>query len=217
MKPLRHHTNEITSGILHLVGAVAGVTILVLLIIFSSLHGTAWHIVGFTVYGVFLSLLYLASTLYHLMPQRKTRVKEILQRIDHAAVYFLIAGTYTPVCFLVLEGALRWFVFGVLWTLAIVGATLKLTKVKTAQVVPVLLYLIMGWFIIFFFEALRENMSTTALALLISGGISYTAGVIFFVLESKVRQIKYFSMHELFHVFVLGGSTLHTIMMFLLL
>jgi hemolysin III len=217
MKPLRHHTNEITSGILHLIGAVSGVTMLVLLIIFSSLHGTVWHIVGFTIYGVFLSLLYLASTLYHLTSQRKVRAKEILQRIDHASVYFLIAGTYTPVCFLVLKGGTGWTVFGILWTLAIFGAVLKLAKVKTPPSVPVLLYLTMGWLIIFFFEVLKENMSTSALVLLVAGGISYTIGVVFFVLESKVRQIKYFSMHELFHVFVLGGSTLHTIMMFLLL
>jgi hemolysin III len=217
MNPLRHHTNEITSGILHLIGAVCGITILVLLIIFSSLYGTVWHIVGFTIYGVFLSILYLASTLYHLMPQRKERAKEFLQRIDHASVYLLIAGTYTPICFLVLKGGTGWAVFGILWTLTIFGAILKLAKVKTNPSVSVLLYLTMGWLIIFFLPLLKENMSAAALILLIAGGISYTVGVVFFVLESKIRRIKYFSMHELFHVFVLGGSTLHTIMMFLLL
>ena len=131
MEPLRHHTNETTSGILHLIGSVCSVTILILLIIFSFLYGNAWHIVGFTVFGIFLSTLYLASSVYHLTPQKHGRTKEILQRIDHASVYFLIAGTYTPVCFLMLKGSIGWSVFAVLWSLTIFGAVLKLVIMGT--------------------------------------------------------------------------------------
>ncbi len=215
--PLRHTSNEITSGVLHLLGAISGVALLVVLVVFAALHGNVWHVTSFTIYGACMILLYLASTIYHLVPHTKERAKTILQRIDHAIVYVFIAATYTPVCFLVLDGLSRWVVFGVLWGLTCLGATLKLTGTKTHYAVPLFLYLSMGWFIIFFLPTLLTVMSTTALTLLILGGVSYTLGVIFFVLESKLTPRKYFWMHELFHVFVLGGTTLHTVMMFLLL
>lgn len=215
--PLRHSSNEITSGILHLIGAVAGVALLVLLVVFAALYGTAWHVTSFTIYGVFMILLYLMSTIYHMLPYTKERAKDVLQRIDHAMVYFFIAATYTPVCFIVLTGVKGWAVFGILWSLAIIGAVLKLIRAKTPVYVPVFLYLSMGWLIIFFLPTLLQSMSMTALYLLIAGGISYTIGVVFFVLEEKLVPRKYFWMHEIFHIFVLGGSTLHTIMMFLLL
>ncbi len=215
--PLRHTSNEIVSGVLHLLGAISGVALIVVLVVFAALHGNVWHVTSFTVYGACMILLYLASTIYHLVPHTKERAKTILQRIDHAIVYVFIAATYTPVCFLVLDGSSRWIVFGILWGLACLGAALKLTGTKTHYAVPLFLYLSMGWFIIFFLPTLLTVMSTTALTLLILGGVSYTLGVIFFVLESKLPPRKYFWMHELFHVFVLGGTTLHTIMMFLLL
>lgn len=215
--PLRHTSNEITSGVLHLLGAISGVALLVVLVVFAALHGNVWHVTSFTIYGACMILLYLASTIYHLVPHTKERAKTILQRIDHAIVYVFITATYTPVCFLVLDGLSRWVVFGVLWGLACLGATLKLTGTKTHYAVPLFLYLTMGWLIIFFLPTLLTVMSTGALTLLILGGVSYTLGVIFFVLESKLTPRKYFWMHELFHVFVLGGTTLHTVMMFLLL
>ncbi len=215
--PLRHPSNEITSGILHLIGAVFGITILILLVIFASLYGTAWHVVSFTVYGVFMTLLYLASTIYHLFPHTKVKGKDVLQRIDHVMAYLLIAATYTPVCFLVLQGALGWWVFGILWSLAVIGLLLKVCGIKVHFSVPLFLYLVMGWFIIFFWSMLTKSMSGITLTLLVSGGISYTIGVIFFVLESKLPPKRYFWMHEIFHVFVLGGSILHSIMMFFLL
>jgi hemolysin III len=215
--PLRHTSNEIVSGVLHLLGAISGVALIVVLVVFAALHGNVWHVTSFTVYGACMILLYLASTIYHLVPHTKERAKTILQRIDHAIVYVFIAATYTPVCFLVLDGSSRWIVFGILWGLACLGAALKLTGTKTHYAVPLFLYLSMGWFIIFFLPTLLTVMSTTALTLLILGGVSYTLGVIFFVLESKLTPRKYFWMHELFHVFVLGGTTLHTVMMFLLL
>ncbi len=215
--PLRHSSNEITSGVLHLIGAVASVVLLVVLIIFAAIFGTVWHVIGFAVYGTFMTFLYLISTIYHLIPHTKERAKDIFQRIDHATVYFFIAATYTPVCFLVLTGKEGWVVFGILWGLACVGAILKLLRIKTHFGVPLFLYLVMGWIIILFLPTLLEVMSVAAITLLIIGGVAYTLGVIFFVLESKLLPRKYFWMHEIFHVFVLTGSTLHTIMMFLLI
>ncbi len=215
--PLRHSSNEITSGILHLVGAVGAIVILVLLVIFSAIYGSLWHVVGFTIYGSFMITLYLISTIYHLIPHRKERTKEILQRIDHACVYLFIAATYTPVCLIVLPQLIGLYVLGLLWVLAAIGVYIKLARIKTHYSVPLFLYLVMGWMIILFLPTLREKMSTPTLSLLITGGIAYTLGVVFFVLESKLPQRKYFWMHEIFHVFVLLGSILHTIMMFFLL
>lgn len=215
--PLRHSTNEITSGILHLIGAVSAVAILVLLVVFSSLWGTPWHIIGYSIYGVGMVLLYLGSTIYHLMPHRKEVAKDILQRIDHALVYIFIAATYTPVCFIVLQDSKRWITFGVVWSIAVLGAWMKLRKVAMPAFVPVALYVIMGWFIAIYMNTLIATMTPVTLWLLITGGIAYTLGVVFFALESKVKPRKYFWMHEIFHIFVLVGSTLHTIMMFMLL
>lgn len=215
--PLRHSSNEITSGVLHLIGAVLALALLVLLIVFSSLRGTAWHIVGYTIYGVFMVLLYLGSTIYHLMPHRKEVAKDILQRIDHALVYIFIAATYTPVCFVVLGGKERWITFGVVWSIAAVGSWMKLARLKTHPFFPVILYVIMGWFIAIFMPTLLKVMTPTTFWLLVTGGVAYTVGVIFFALESKLPPRKYFWMHEIFHIFVLIGTTLHTIMMFYLL
>jgi hemolysin III len=217
MKEPRHYSNEVTSGILHLIGAVCALALLVVMIVFASLHGTAWHVVGFTVYGVFMVLLYLASTLYHLMPHRKVVTKEVLKRIDHAMVYLFIASTYTPVCFIVLFGWERWFVFFLLWSLAILGAVVKLTNIRMPGAVPVILYLTMGWVIVFFWSSLVENMEPIARMYLIAGGISYTVGVLFFALEDVLVPRKYFWMHEVFHIFVLLGTGAHSVVMFYLL
>lgn len=215
--PLRHSSNEVTSGILHLIGAVLALAVFIVLVVLSALHGTIVHVIGFAVYGIGMVFLYLMSTLYHLMPHRKERAKDILQRIDHASVYLFIAATYTPVCFLVLLPPSNTIVLSILWVLACVGVFLKLAKVQVHYAIPLCMYLVMGWIIILFLPRLLEVMSTSALTLLIAGGISYTVGVIFFVMESKVKPKKYFWMHEIFHIFVLAGSILHTIMMFLLL
>ncbi|MDQ5962196.1 MAG: hemolysin [Patescibacteria group bacterium] len=217
MKEPRHYSNEVTSGVLHLIGAVSALALLVIMIVFASLYGTAWHVVSFTIYGVFMMLLYLASTLYHLVPHRKVVTKDILQRIDHAMVYLFIAATYTPVAFIVLFGWERWFVFFLLWTLAILGAVVKLVKIKLHGVVPVVLYVTMGWIIVFFWSSLIENMESMARIFLVLGGVSYTIGVIFFALEAIFIPRKYFWMHEIFHIFVLLGTVSHTVVMFYLL
>lgn len=217
MQQPRHYSNEVTSGILHLVGAVSALALLVVLIVFASLYGTAWHVVGFTVYGAFMMLLYLASTLYHLMPHSKPVAKDVLQRIDHAMVYLFIAATYTPVAFIALSGWERWLVFSLVWSLAILGATVKFVKLRMHGAVPVILYVTMGWLIIFFFKDLVANMEPVALSLLVAGGVVYTIGIVFFALESVLAPKKYFWMHEIFHIFVLAGSALHTVVMFYLL
>lgn len=213
----RDRTNDITSGVLHLVGVTIAIAVLVVLLVFGAKRGEAWHVVGYSIYGAGLILLYLASASYHLVPSSMERLKIILLRLDHAMIYILIAATYTPITFLALFGGWRWSIFGIIWGFAFVGVAIKLLAYRLNPIASVALYIIMGWLIVIAFSPLLKSINTATLWLLLSGGLSYTIGVVFFALERIVPKRKYFSMHEIFHVFVLGGSTLHTIAMFFLL
>lgn len=213
----RHRSNDLTSGALHLFGALLSVAVLVVLLVLGAQRGETWQIVGYSIYGAGLILLYLASASYHLVPSSRAELKAVLKRFDHAAIYTLIAATYTPITFIALEGGWRWSLFGIIWGLALIGAAIKLFQLRVHPSVHTALYLIMGWLIAIAFSTLMEQLDTRELWLLISGGFSYTVGVVFFALERFTAPKKYFWMHELFHVVVLGGSTLHTIVMFFLL
>ncbi len=212
-----HRTNDITSGVLHFIGVGLAIGVLVVLIVVGARYGGPWHVVGYSLYGSGLILLYLASTSYHLVPHRFARIKLVLQRLDHAMIYVLIAATYTPITFVSLHGGWRWSLFGVIWGLAVFGCVVKLSGWRLHPVASSLLYIAMGWLIIIAFSPLRVEMSTGELWLLIAGGLSYTVGVLFFMLDRVLRRRKYFWMHEIFHLFVLGGSALHTVLMFYML
>lgn len=214
--PLRDRSNDIVSGLLHLAGTVGALTVLILLLIqASSLDG--WHITGYALFGSGMILLYLGSTSYHLTPSTWPRIKAFTQRLDHALIAILIAATYTPVLFIALDGGWRWSLFGVIWGLALLSATIKLANWSLPPVLSTLLYLVMGWLILIALSPLQKNLTPLMLILLASGGIAYTLGVLFFILEDHFPPKRYFWMHEIFHVFVLLGSTLHSIVMFLLL
>ena len=213
----RHRSNDIVSGILHLIGTALSIAVLVVLIILGAKLDGAWHVVGYSLYGSGLILLYFSSALYHLVPKSMPRFKQIAQRFDHGMIYILIAATYTPVTFIVLSGGWRWSLFGVIWGLAIIGIAIKLFGPRVSPLITTSIYVMMGWLIAIVLPLLIQNMTSTALWLLVIGGVSYTLGVVFFILEHKLPQRRYFWMHELFHVFVLGGSTLHTVVMFLIL
>ncbi|MEK7176778.1 MAG: hemolysin III family protein [Patescibacteria group bacterium] len=216
-KPLRYPSNELTSGLLHLVGALFAIVVLVVLIVLGARYGNSWHVVGYSLYGAGLILLYVASASYHLIPSKFERAKGIARHLDHAMIFVLIAATYTPVTFLALEGAWRWSIFGTIWGLAILGVAIKLFRIPFHPALSTALYLFLGWLIVLAIAPLRASLSPAELALLFFGGLSYTLGVVFFALDKVLAPRKHFWMHEIFHVFVLGGSTLHTILMFLLL
>ncbi|MGB3921870.1 MAG: hemolysin III family protein [Minisyncoccia bacterium] len=214
---LHDRTNDVTSGILHLAGAGLAVAVMVVLVVSGVRYGSPWHVVGYSLYGAGLILLYVASATYHLVPHHFVRAKEVLQRLDHAMIFILIAATYTPITFIALSGAWRWSIFGIIWLLALIGALLKMFSVPIPRALSPVLYIAMGWFIFVAFAPLRETLTTATMWLLLAGGISYTLGVIFFALDKMLPRKPYFWMHEIFHVFVLGGSALHTIAMFLIL
>ncbi len=216
MEPLHYRSNDIVSGLLHLIGAACAIAILVVLIVLSV---DTYHVVGYTLYGSGLILLYTASTVYHLLPPAFTKAKSILRRVDHAMIYVLIAATYTPISFLALSGGWKWSIFGVIWGLALFGILAKfvMKQSKMAAYASTALYVVMGWLIVIAIVPLIQGTSTATFVCLVCGGVAYTVGAVFFAIDSVIPKRQYFWMHEIFHLFVLAGSALHTIAMFLLL
>jgi len=192
---------EIANTIIHGIGILISVAALVLMVVFSALKGTAWHVVGSTVFGIALIIMYTFSTLYHGITNRKA--KDILEILDHSAIYFLIAGTYTPFTLVTLKGPLGWALFGIIWGLTIVGVFFKMFFVKKFMFISTLIYIGMGWLVVIGWNQLVENLPYWGLFWLVLGGILYTAGTIFYVW----RSMKYH--HALWHVFVLAGSISH--------
>lgn len=199
---------EIFSSIVHGIGALLAIAALVLLIVFTVKHdGTAIDVVGVTIYGGTLILLYTMSTLYHSISNKKA--KRILQIFDHCSIYFLIAGTFTPLTFTVLRntGKTTWLVFGFVWLMAILGTILYSVFPRKFKVLNVSSYALMGWSALFLIPALLKELSAinciASIYWLIIGGITYTVGIIFY----SLKKVKYF--HSIFHIFVLGGSICH--------
>lgn len=191
---------EIANSVTHGMGAVlsaAGVAVLVTL---AARRGTAWHVVGCSVFGASLVLLYLASTLYHAIPA--PRARRVLRALDHAGILFLIAGTYTPFTLVTLRGPWGWTLFGIVWGLALLGVALELLAPRR-RVIAVALYLLMGWTVVVAFRPLLAGLAANGVRLLLLGGVAYTLGVVFYAW----RRLPYH--HALWHGFVLLGSAAH--------
>lgn len=192
---------EIANAISHGIGALLSIAALVLLIVFSSIHGSAWHVVSFTIYGSTMVLLYLASTLVHSLPQGKA--KYVFEIFDHSSIYLFIAGTYTPFMLVVVKGPLGWMLFGIVWGIAIGGIIFKSFFVQKYLMTSTILYVVMGWLIVFAWPSLTAAMDPKGILLLVLGGVLYTVGAIFYVW----RGFKYH--HFIWHLFVIAGSVLH--------
>lgn len=187
----------------HAFGLVLSIAALPLLIVRASIHGNAWHVVSFSIFGASLIILYAASTLYH--SAKSPDLRKRLNIFDHAAIYVLIAGTYTPFTIVTLNGTVGWVIFGVSWGLAIVGIILKLFYIGRYNTLSTIMYVLMGWVIVFAIKPLIHNFSHEGLTWLLAGGVAYTIGAIMYSL-SKIK----FN-HAIFHVFVLIGSICHFI------
>lgn len=199
---------EIFSSIVHGIGTLLAISALVLLIIFTAIHnGTALDIVGVIIYGFSLILLYTMSTLYHSISNEKA--KKVLQVFDHCSIYFLIAGTFTPLTFTILRntGKTTWIVFIFVWLMAILGTILYAVFPRRFKVLNVTSYALMGWSALFLVPALVTKLTVincmASVYLLVIGGIAYTLGIIFYAF----KKVKYF--HSIFHIFVLAGSICH--------
>lgn len=202
--------NEPLSALTHLIGAVLSIVGLVLLIVSAAQVGTALHIVTFTIFGVTMFLLYLMSALYHsVCRDRFPKARRALQVLDHTAVYMLIAGTYTPVTLIVLPPGWGWSLFGLTWAIALLGAVIKIGQIQIPTWGSVALYLAMGWLVVIAGVPLVSALPSGGFFWLVVGGLCYTVGAVFYVLDTRVPRTRWFGMHEIFHVFVMLGSFAH--------
>ncbi len=186
--------------ITHLVGSLAALTGLIVLIVTASRQGDVLPIVSVTIYGTTLTLLYITSTLYHGL---QGKAKNVFQKLDHYAIYLLIAGTYTPFALISLEKTLGWVIFGVVWGLAVFGIILELTLKRSNRLIPLIIYLTMGWIIIVAIKPFIQALGMAGFGWLLLGGLAYTFGVIFYVYDERFQHF-----HGIWHLFVLAGSTI---------
>jgi hemolysin III len=192
---------EIANAITHGLGVVGSIVALVLLVLFARTYGTLTHVVSVSIYGTTLILLYTASTLYHSLSN--TKACRIFKIIDHAAIYLLIAGTYTPFMLVTLRGPWGWWLFGIVWGLALLGVSLEAFWVYRPKWLSGVVYLAMGWLVVVAIKPLVAALPPLGWQLLLAGGLAYTFGVIFYVL----KKVPY--MHAVWHLWVLAGSACH--------
>jgi len=209
---MRNHSNELTSALTHLVGAILAVAGLVVLIILANLHGTAWHVVTFSIFGVSLILLYGASATYHFVPSYH-KTKNLFRKLDHSMIFVLIAGTYTPITLISLRGGWGWSMFGIVWGIAVIGILLKMKSVKLIGWQLAVLYLLMGWIALVAIVPLLRSVPLYGIMWLFAGGLFYTIGTIFFGLRDKALHFPWLRAHDIFHIFVMAGSFSHFWMM----
>ena len=189
----------------HVIGALLGVAALILLIAFDS-QKTNWSLFSVTIYGISIIVLFTASTLYHAVKGEKR--KHYFRIIDHIGIYLLIAGTYTPVLLITLYNSLGWTLFWVVWGIAAFGVILKLFFTGRFEVFSTLLYLVMGWLIVFDFPNLSDAIGSDGILFLFGGGLSYTVGIAFYAIQKIPFN------HVIWHLFVLAGAIFHFFMIF---
>jgi len=192
---------EIAHAITHGIGLLLSIAALVILVVFASLRGDAWHVVSASIFGTTLILLYAASTAYHALPS--SRAKGVMRLVDHAAIYLLIAGTYTPFMLVNLRGGWGWSLFGVVWGLAALGVVFETVAKQRFRILSLVLYVGLGWLAAIAVKPLLNTVDTGGLILMALGGLAYTGGIIFY----RWRALPYH--HAVWHVFVLVGSACH--------
>lgn len=193
---------ELINSISHGLGVILGIVALVLTIVQSAKNHSTIGVVSSCIYGSTMIIMYLNSCLYHAFSPR-IKAKKVFRIIDHCDIYLFIAGCYTPYCLCLIGGIKGWIIFSIIWLSAIVGVLLNAIDLEKFQIPSVILYLVMGWMIIFSYNSIEEVLALPGLILLITGGVAYTIGAILYGIGSKKR---YF--HSVFHFFVLAGSIL---------
>jgi len=192
---------EIVNAVTHGIGVLLSITALVFLIISAKQNGSVWHVVTFSIYGGSMLILYLSSTLVHSFPEGK--VKDLFEIFDHSAIYLFIAGTYTPFTLIVINGVLGWTLLTIVWAIALIGVVFKSFFTKKFMVLSTILYIVMGWLIVIAWNPLVETLPTAGITLLVTGGLLYTVGAIFYVWRGFIFH------HAVWHLFVLAGSVSH--------
>jgi len=194
---------ELANSVSHGIGAAFSAAGLALLVAFAATRGDAWRVVGLSIFGSTLFFLYLVSTLYHAV--RGPRAKRLFRVLDHAAIFLLIAGTYTPVLLVFMRGPWGWTLFGLIWAMAIGGVLRKVFLMDRMQWTSVLLYIGMGWLVLIAFRPMLRSVPRELTLWLLLGGVCYTLGVVFYAWKRLPYQ------HAIWHLFVLAGSICHFI------
>jgi hemolysin III len=198
------------SALTHWGGVALAVVGLIDLTVNAALRGTVWHVVSYAVFGASMILLYAASATYHSVPQTATgTANRVLRKLDHTMIYILIAGTYTPFCLVPLRGAWGWALFGTIWGCALAGLFMSLFWLHAPRWLSTTIYVIMGWLVVFATYPLMQSVSAACLALLFAGGITYTLGAVFYATKRPTLWPGVFGFHEVWHLFVLGGTIFH--------
>lgn len=202
---------ELTSALTHLGGAVFGVVGTFLLLSNSSNRMTA---IAFLIFGLSMILLYSASTIYHFIDKSKEKAKLVMRKLDHIMIFVLIAGTYTPVCMLVLNNTSGYRLLALVWTITLLGVFMKIFWIKAPNWVSSVLYISMGWLAVLVLSPLAQSMPKEGMFWLVLGGIFYTIGGTIYGIKKPNFNNNYFGFHELFHLFVLAGTFCHFVMMY---
>jgi hemolysin III len=208
MKQFFHQFRNPVSGLTHFAGFLLSIAAFILLETYAARYGRTWHIGACAIFGTSLILLYGASSMYHLLPLSPHGIT-VLRRIDHAMIFVLIAGTYTPVCLIPLRGILGWCLFSITWSMAIAGIFQAFFWLHAPRWFSTLLYLAMGWLIIIAFFPLIHSIPINGIIWLVLGGLCYTSGAMIYALKRPNPVPGIFGFHEIWHLFVMAGSFCH--------
>lgn len=204
-----NYLREPVNGFTHMAGAILSfIGLLAMVIKVTLYHPSATAISSVIVFGVSLILLYSASATYHLVVSND-KVLSFLRRLDHAMIFILIAGSYTPFCLIALNGPTGWVLFAIIMTTAVIGVCFKLIWFNCPRWISTAIYVAMGWVSIFLIGPLHKALSLQGVTLLVLGGIFYTIGAIIYATKPKFLDFKYLGFHEIFHIFIMIGSLTH--------
>jgi len=208
MEKIKKYIREPINSLTHGVGALLAVVGLILLLREAILRGSVSQIIAFTMFGLSMVLLYTASSLYHALPV-KEKTLELFRKLDHSMIYVLIAGTYTPICLLVLEGSWKWGLFTTIWSLAIIGIIKKILWMNAPRWLSTLFYLAMGWLAVIIFPTLMDKLPMAFMIWISVGGFAYTFGAVIYGIKKPNPIPEWFGHHEIWHLFVLAGTASH--------
>jgi len=211
---MNNYLREPINGFTHLAGAILSFIGLLALVIKTTLNNPSTiALTAVIIFGLSMILLYAASATYHLVVS-SDRVVSFLRRLDHAMIFVLIAGSYTPFCLIALNGPTGWILFGIIFAAAVAGVCFKLIWFNCPRWISTLIYVAMGWISIFLMAPLNKALSSQGLALLVGGGIFYTIGALIYATKPKFLKSKYLGFHEIFHIFIMLGTLTHFLCVF---
>ena len=196
------------SGLTHLIGALFAIVALCILAVQAATYGGVWHMVSFSIFGATLFLMFASSALYHLL-HAPDHIIVWLKRLDHMAIFLLIAGSYTPFCLIPLHGPVGWGLFSAVWALALAGVFLKLFWLSAPRWLSTVVYVSMGWLIVFAIEPAIDTIPAGALWWSLYGGLAYTVGAIVYATKKPDPWPRWFGFHEIWHLFVMAGAFCH--------